>query len=942
MNPSSAPKKLVLIDGYAMVYRAYFAFIKNPRVNSKGENTSAAFGFTNLLNDLRKKLSPTHLAVVFDPAEDHGERAEIFPEYKAHREAMPEDLRSSLPHIVSILSALKIPLIQVEGFEADDVIGTLAVQAENQGFETYMVTSDKDYGQLVSEKRLWYRPGRMGSPDQILGPAEVCEKFQVDHPLKVIDLLGLMGDSADNIPGIPGVGEKTAVKLLAEYGTVEGVLAKQNDVSGKLGERIREHAGLALISKKLATIVLDVPLEWDESDLECKAPDAEELSRVFAELEFRNLAERMLGASSLPAQTASAPVQSTAKPQDLFSYQEAWDDSPVAIPTEVPVQLNTIESKPHQYFVVQDALWRADLLVELLQQSSVTIDTETTDIDPLKAELVGLVFSFRVGQAYYLPMPRDRAESLTLLADFDPLWKRSDIEWIGQNIKYDLLVLRNYDIHLSGRLFDTMLAHYLMEPELRHNLDFMARTYLGYETIPTEALLGPKGKQQKNMRDIPVERVADYACEDADITLQLALHFKPLLEKAGVQYLFDEVEMPLLPVLADMEWEGINIDSGRLAELSASFGQQIEFEDRTIQEMAGTNFNTASPKQLGEVLFDHLKLDAKAKKTRTGQYSTNEETLKKLEGKHPIIEHIFELRELQKLKGTYLDALPELRLPRTGRVHTNFNQAVAATGRLSSNNPNLQNIPNRTARGREIRTAFVPRSSDFRLVSADYSQVELRLIAELSGEEQMKEAFRQGQDIHAATAARIFSVALDEVDKTMRSKAKMVNFGIIYGISAFGLAQRLGIPRSEAAEIISAYVATYPGIREYMDSQVAFARNHGYVETLMGRRRYLRDITSANQTVRGFAERNAINAPIQGSAADIIKLAMIRIQHAIQTEGLQSRLVLQVHDELVFDTHLSELERIVELAKHHMPAAYPLSVPLEVEVGVGMNWLEAH
>ena len=939
MNSNGSPSNLVLIDGYAMVYRAYFAFIKNPRVNSKGINTSASFGFTNLLNDLRRKLRPTHLAVVFDPASDHGERAEIYPEYKAHREAMPEDLRNSLPHIVAILDALNIPLIQVEGFEADDVIGTLAIQAEERGLTTYMVTSDKDYGQLVSEKRLWFRPGRMGSPDQILGPAEVCEKFQVNQPIQVIDLLGLMGDASDNIPGIPGVGEKTAVKLLADYGSVEGVLEKQAEISGKLGERIREHAHLALVSKKLATIVLDVPIEWTEEGLRCREPNAEALGRVFGDLEFRNLAERMLG-NAIPAPAPLAiPKAAT---QDLFSYQEEWEASPVELPRTEPLKWKTIQTEPHQYFVVNDSNWRADLLHQLMQEPSLVLDTETTNIDPLKAELVGLVFSIKPGQAFYLPMPEDQGQVQVLVQEFAPLWARTDLEWIGQNIKYDLLVLRNYGVALMGKLFDTMLAHYVMEPELRHNLDFMARTYLGYETIPTEALLGPKGKQQKTMRDVAVKEVADYACEDADITGQLASHFRPLLEKAGVSYLFNEVEMPLVGVLADMEWEGVNIDSERLAELSLTFGKQIESEDGIIQEMAGMQFNTASPKQLGEVLFDHLKLDAKAKKTRTGQYATNEETLKKLEGKHPIVEHIFELRELQKLKGTYLDALPDLRLPRSGRVHTSFNQAVAATGRLSSTNPNLQNIPNRTARGRDIRTAFVPRSAEFRLVSADYSQVELRLIAELSGEERMKEAFRLGQDIHSATAARIFGVPLEQVEKSMRNKAKMVNFGIIYGISAFGLAQRLGIPRGEAADIISAYVATYPGIRDYMDSQVEFARNHGYVETLMGRRRYLRDIASANHTVRGFAERNAINAPIQGSAADIIKLAMIRIQHAMKQEQLKSRLVLQVHDELVFDAHVSELDRVVELAKTHMPAAYPLSVPLEVQVGIGSNWLEAH
>ncbi len=921
-------KRLFLLDGFALIYRAYFAFIKNPRVNSQGMNTSAAFGFTNLLHDLLRKQKPSHFAVVFDPMETPTERIEAFAEYKANREAMPEDIRQALPYIARIVEAMNIPLLVVEGYEADDVIGTLARKAEAEGFTTYMVTSDKDYGQLVTDKVLWYRPGRMQTPDQVLGPKEVCEKFDLERPEQVIDLLGLMGDAVDNIPGIPGVGEKTAVKLLKEFGSMEAILERADEIKGKLGEKVRENKEQALLSRQLATIITDVPIDFDPKALHVDPPNEEALREVFTELEFRNLAEKILGTSIAPRQL------------DLFSSQESQEgEAQSSGDVQAP---KTLEDWPHQYFTVQDSHWIEDLLALLHKQERICFDTETTALHIMDAELVGMAFSIKPGQAYYVPVPEDKMAAKELLAQFRPLFEREDLEWIGQNLKYDLSVMAQHGMAIKGKLFDTMLAHYIMQPEQRHNMDYLALTYLGYEAIPTSELLGPKGKNQKTMREVPLEKVATYACEDVDVTLQLAQRFAPELEKVNGQEVFLKAEMPLIRVLSSMEQEGVALDKEALALMSKEYQKIIDNTYVEIQELAGMEFNPGSPKQLGEVLFDHLKLDEKAKKTRTGQYSTNEETLKKLEGKHPIIAHIFEWRELQKLKSTYIDALPELIHPRTGRIHTSYNQAVAATGRLSSQHPNLQNIPIRTERGRLIRKAFVPRGEEYKLLAADYSQVELRIIAELSGETHMLQAFRDQVDIHAATAARVFGVGLNQVDKTMRSKAKMVNFGIIYGISAFGLSQRLGIARKEAAEIIDAYFEQYPGIKAYMDRQIEFARKHGYVETILGRRRYLPDIQSGNGTVRGFAERNAINAPIQGSAADIIKLAMIRLFEAMEAEKLKSRMVLQVHDELVFDAHVSELDALESLVKEHMEQAYAMEVPLVVEVNSGNNWLEAH
>jgi len=926
----NSPKKLFLLDGYALIYRAYFAFIKNPRINSRGENTSAAFGFTNLVLDILKKHQPTHIAVAFDPAETPSERNELFEAYKANREEMPEDIRSALPQIRKILSAMRIPVLLEEGYEADDVIGTLAKQAEREGFTTFMVTSDKDYGQLVSAKTFWYKPGRMGNPDEVLGVAEVCKKFEVSSPEQVIDLLGLMGDSADNIPGIPGVGEKTAVKYLKEYGSVEGLLAHAHELKGKAREKVETHADLARLSKLLATIQIDVPVQLDEADLRVEAFDREALQEVFGELEFRTMADRIFGGSSSPAPPASAPVM------DLFS--SAGEEVVTAGNED---GLARFDASTVCYYLVEDAQWRKQLIEKLLICEEFCFDTETDSLEALDANLVGFSFAIAPGLAWYIPCPEDKNATTELLQEFSPLFTSPSILKIGQNLKYDVQVLRNYGIDWNGPSFDTMLAHYLIQPEGRHNMDYLANTYLNYAPISTESLIGPKGKNQITMRQVETSEVARYCNEDTDITLRLKQHFAPKLEEAGLVPLFKEIEMPLFTVLAAMEREGIAIDAGFLNEMGLKLGDEIQALDRSIQEMAGYTFNTGSPRQLGEILFDRLKLDSKAKKTKSGQYATNEETLQKLAGKHPIIDKVLDLRELQKLKGTYVDALPALINPRTGRLHTHFNQTGAATGRLSSSNPNLQNIPIRTLRGQEIRRAFVPRDSNHILLCADYSQVELRIIAELSGDSAMQEDFLAGLDIHAATAARVFGVSLDQVDKAMRGKAKMVNFGIIYGISAFGLSQRLGISRTEAKEIIDAYFEKYSGIRKYMDAQVEFARKHGYVETLMGRRRYLRDIHSANQTVRGFAERNAINAPIQGSSADIIKKAMISIQKELNSRVMQSVMVLQVHDELVFDALRSEVEELKELVVVRMEQAHQTRVPLKVDAQVGANWLEA-
>lgn len=926
-------KTLYLLDGFALVYRAYFAFINNPRISSTGMNTSAIFGFTNTLLDVIQKRKPSHLAVVFDPKEEKSVRTETFLEYKAHRQEMPEDIRNALPYIERMLDAFNIPLLVCEGYEADDVIGTMAQHASKHGYKVYIMSPDKDLAQLVTENILWHRPGRMGNPDEIMGVAEVCRKFDIENPLQVIDLLGLMGDAVDNIPGIPGVGEKTAQKFIKEFGSLEGLLANTDKLKGKMKEKVESGAEMARLSKMLATVILDAPCVWDEESLKLVPADKEKITALFAELEFRNMNKRVFG-EELSSGVAAAPAAKSNNGQfDMFA------ETPEAV-VEIS-HFKTINDVATDYKTVTDPT-DINALAERMQREDFCFDTETTSTDALSAEIVGLSVSFAVGSAFYVPFPADRTEALKALEVFKPALESTERLKTGQNTKYDVSILANYDITVCEPLFDTMLAHYLIEPDMRHGMDFLAETYLHYSPVSIETLIGKKGKGQSNMRDVPVEQVSPYACEDADITLQLKQILEPLLAATETREVFDTVEMPLVPVLSSIEREGVRVDTNVLGELSKRFAEQALECEKNIFACAETEFNIASPKQLGEILFDRLKLDPKAKKTKTGQYSTNEETLSKLAGKHDIIDHILNYREVQKLKSTYVDALPLLIHPVTGRIHTDFNQAVAATGRLSSTNPNLQNIPIRTEKGREIRSAFVPRNEEFTLLSADYSQVELRIIAALSEETNMIEAFRTKTDIHTATAARLYGIDVAAVTREMRSAAKTVNFGIIYGISAFGLSQRVKISRTEAAEIIESYFRSYPNIKKYMGDSVNYAREYGYVKTITGRRRYLKDITSANFTVRGFAERNAINAPIQGSAADIIKKAMIAIHREMLRREMKSRMILQVHDELVFDCHLSEVDELKALVRDKMENAVQLAVPLDVEMSTGNNWLEAH
>ncbi len=925
-------KKLFLLDGFALVYRAYFAFINNPRVSSTGLNTSAMFGFTNLLYDTIRKHKPTHMAVVFDPAEEKSERSIAFVDYKAHRESMPEDLQKSLPYIAEIINGFNLPLYIKEGYEADDVVGTLAKEAEKKGFKTYMMTSDKDYGQLVTENTFWYRPGRMKNPDEILGIAEVCKKFDVSSPAQVIDLLGLMGDSADNIPGIPGVGEKTAVKLLKEFHTVENLLANAHQLTGKLREKVEGNAHLAIISKQLATIITDVPIAFEEEEMRVTEPNKEKLHALFTELEFRTLSERMLGMS----------VQTTTK-TNTSAQVSLFDDIPEAQEEESKIiPFRKLNDAPHQYFLVNDPNWRKDLLNELLKQTSVCIDTETTSIIALDAEIVGLSFCFTPQQAYYIPLPENREQAKAILAEFNPFFLNETIEKVGQNIKYDLTILKNYDIEVKGSLFDTMIAHYLLQPDLRHNMDFLAETYLKYSPIATTDIIGPKGKNQLTMRQVAEEKVAEYCNEDTDITFQLKQNFAPKLTEIEVKKVFEEVEMPLIPVLQAMEEEGINMDVNFLKEYSEQLDKEMKTAEKNVFDLAGEEFNLASPKQLGDILFDKLKLDPKAKKTKTGQYATGEEVLQKLSN-HAIIHDILEYREISKLKSTYADALPQLIRPETGRIHTSFMQAVAATGRLSSQNPNLQNIPVRTERGREFRKAFVRKNDDYVLFSADYSQIELRIVAAMSEDPNMSQSFIDGKDIHTATAARVYNVNEESVTKEMRYKAKSVNFGIIYGQGAFGLAENLKIARSEAKELIDNYFLQYPTIKQYMDTQINFAREFGYVQTMLGRKRRLPDIHSNNSMVRGIAERTAINMPIQGTAADMIKVAMIAIYKEMKRLNVRSKMVLQVHDELLFDVYKEEQSLMKDIIMKGMQESFSLgNVPIIAEIGVGNNWLEAH
>ncbi|MES2417520.1 MAG: DNA polymerase I [Bacteroidota bacterium] len=932
-------KKLFLLDGMALIYRAHFALSKNPRFTSGGINTSAIMGFANTLMEVLKKEKPSHIAVVFDTAAPT-ERHIDYEAYKAHREAMPEDLSAAIPYVFKLIEGFNIPVITVDGYEADDIIGTLAKEAEKEGFTVYCMTPDKDFAQLVSENIFIYKPARMGNEMEILGVKEVLAKWEIENVTQVIDILGLWGDAVDNIPGIPGIGEKTAKALIKQYGSMENIIANAHELKGKQRENIENFAAQGLVSKKLATIILNVPIAFDETSLLVEAPSRELLEPLFAELEFRTIGRRVFGEDFSVNEAKSTINQQ----QDLFGNNVPVKESSVAQPSlfDTPIDAKNISNTPHEYFLIDSLEKRKELIALLLRQKSFAFDTETTGTDANLADLVGLSFAVKPGEAYYIPLPEDRGVTLSILEEFRPALESEHITKIGQNIKYDMLVLKWYDIEVKGRLFDTMLAHYLIDPDTRHGMDVLAENYLGYTPVSITTLIGAKGKGQGNMRDVPVESVVDYASEDADVTLQLAHIFEPMLSTRNATKLAEDIENPLIYVLADIEKAGVKIDIETLKTYSTELQFEITKAEQSVYEKAGLKFNLASPKQLGEVLFDHLKLDPKAKKTKTGQYQTGEDILTLLAHKSDIVQDILDFRQLQKLKSTYVDALPLLVNPKTGRVHTSFNQAVAATGRLSSNNPNLQNIPIRTERGREVRKAFIARDEDHVLLSADYSQIELRIIAEISKEENMLDAFNKGIDIHTATAAKVYGIAIEEVDATQRRNAKAVNFGIIYGQSAFGLSQNLNIPRKEAAEIIAQYFEQYPGIKRYMNDTMNFARENGFVETIMGRRRYLRDINSANQTVRGFAERNAINAPIQGSAADLIKIAMINIHKDMAAQQLNSKMTMQVHDELVFDVLKTEVEQMKQIIAHRMKTAIRTQVPIEIEIGEGKNWLAAH
>ncbi|WP_276479462.1 DNA polymerase I [Paraflavitalea pollutisoli] len=945
-------QKVFLLDAYALVFRAYYALIRNPRITSKGKNTNAQFGFTNTLLDLLNNQKPSHMAVAFDthaPTERHTE----FADYKANRQEAPEDLTASIPDIKKIIRGFNIPIVELDGYEADDVIGTLSKQAAKEGFEVYMVTPDKDYGQLVETNIKIYKPGYQGGDAEILGAEEVCAKWNIKEVHQVIDILGLMGDAVDNIPGIAGVGEKTAAKLLNEYGTLENVLNNADNIKGALGEKVRNGKNAAILSKKLATIITDVPVSFHAEDFRIKELNKELLREVFTDLEFKTVAKRILNEDiAIVAGKATAPegVQT-----DLFgNVVEAKKTAPKAEVAndedrvesgEAIVAGKTIHNTPHKYIAIQGEAAIQTLVKELLEQKEVCFDTETTNLDANDAEMVGMSFSYTTGEAYYVPvLAGDEAGTKAILQNFAPLFDKKDIVWVGQNLKYDMLVLKWYGYELKGETFDTMLAHYVIEPDGKRSMDIMSAQYLGYEPVHIDELIGKKGKNQGNMRDVPLDKITDYAAEDADITLQLKQIFAPQLKSKEVEKVFAEVENPLVKVLTDMEFEGVRIDVDFLKDYSLQLDKEARQAEENVYQQAGLKFNLASPKQLGEVLFEKLKLDPKAKKTKTGQYATGEDVLLKLAGENKIVEDILAFRELTKLKSTYVDALPEMINRKTGRVHTSYAQAVAVTGRLSSNNPNLQNIPVRTERGKEIRKAFIPRDSNHVLLSADYSQIELRIVAAISGDPAMCDAFKNARDIHTATAAKVYGVDEKDVTKEMRYKAKSVNFGIIYGQGAFGLADNLGISRTEAKEIIDNYKKQFANIQKYMDDTINFARETGYVQTLMGRKRWLRDINSSNFTVRGFAERNAINSPIQGTAADMIKLAMTKIHHTFKEHKFKSKMILQVHDELIFDATREEAEIIKPIIVECMRSALPLpnEVPVEAEIGSGENWLVAH
>ncbi len=927
-------KKLFLLDAMALIYRAFYALNKNPQVNSKGLNTSAIVGFANTLFELIRSEQPTHLGVATD-TQAPTFRHEGFAEYKANRQAMPEDISKAIPYIYKLIEGFNIPLLFVEGYEADDVIGTLAKQAEKDDFTTYMMTPDKDFGQLISENIFMYKPARFGNKAEILGVKEICEKFSIQRPEQVIDILGLWGDASDNIPGIPGIGEKRAKELVGAYGSIEGVIANVDKLKGKMAENVKEFAAQGLESKGLATIVLDVPIPFEPDQLKLCEPNMDALRELFTELEFKTFGNRVFsyyhekGLSVGPVVEVAPTGQ-----QDMFSQAGVEFES-----------LKTIENTKHNYYLLDTEDKRKKLISDIKNNKTFCFDTETTGIDANNSEMVGISFSTKAGEAYYLPLSDNYNEATKIVSEFKEVFEDSNIEKTGQNLKFDISILKWYDVEVKGKLFDTMLAHYLLEPDQRHNMDFLAEKFLNYKPISYDELTEKKGGKQLNMRQVQqskLDDVVNYAAEDADITLQLREKLEPMLDESKVRKLFDEIEVPLVPVLGAMEAEGVKLDTDALKESSKQLAGEIAVVEKEIHEMAGEVFNIGSPKQLGIILFEKLVITDKPKRTKTKQYSTGEDVLSRLENKHPIVSKILDYRSLAKLKSTYVDALPALINPRDGRLHTNYNQAVAATGRLSSNNPNLQNIPIRTEKGREIRKAFIPRNEDYTLLAADYSQIELRIIAELSQDEAMMDAFIKGIDIHTATAARVYGVGVDEVTKDLRRNAKTVNFGIVYGISAFGLSERLNIPRYEARDIIEQYFAQYPGVKKYMEQNIQFARDHGYVETMMGRRRYLRDINSSNHTIRSFAERNAINAPIQGSSADMIKIAMINIFNEMSERKMKSKMIMQVHDELVFDAHKDELEILKPLVEEGMKNAIKLEVPVVVDMNTGSNWLEAH
>ncbi|MEX2513313.1 MAG: DNA polymerase I [Cyclobacteriaceae bacterium] len=933
---SKGEKKLFLLDAMALIYRAHFAFSKNPRINSKGLNTGVMLGFTNTLLEVLEKEKPTHIAVVFDthaPTFRHVQ----YEAYKANRQEQPEDIEVAIPWVKQIVQAFNIPTLELDGFEADDIIGTLAKKAERTSFVVYMMTPDKDFGQLVEDHIYLYKPSFMGNAVDIMGPKEICSIWDIEEVDQVRDILGLMGDAVDNIPGIPGIGAKTAVKMLKQFGSIEELIKNTDQLKGKQKENVENFAQQGILSKELATIMQDVPIAFDEKELTYEPPNEEKLKALFAELEFRTLTKRVFG------EALQKPKLKVDEQLGLFTGQEEKESEEVQLPDPVPETEDTLFTRVHDYYKVEGEKAIAELVRYLLQQEEISFDTETTSINPNEAELVGISFAYIPGEAYYIPLISSEREAiLKVLEILQPIFEAEHIVKIGQNVKYDMLVLKNYGMEVKGGLYDTMLAHYLIEPEGKHSMDWMSQQYLNYKPVSIESLIGKKGKNQGNMRDVDTDKIVEYAAEDADITLLLKQKLDPIIKENKLEKLLHEVENPLIRVLAEMEFEGVKINIDSLAELS----KELESESRELEikvyEMAGERFNLSSPKQLGEILFNKLQLDPKAKKTKTGQYATGEEVLSRLALEHGIAQAILDYRQMVKLKSTYVDALPTMINPKTGRVHTTYNQFVAATGRLSSINPNLQNIPIRTERGREIRKAFVPRNENHIILAADYSQIELRIMAAFSNDSSMIEAFSKGRDIHATTAAKIFQVPLEEVTSDMRRKAKTANFGIIYGISAFGLSQRLKISRGEAKEIIDAYFKEFPAVKVYMDECIEKARKNEFVETILGRRRYLRDINSRNATMRGFAERNAINAPIQGSAADMIKVAMIRVYEWMKKEKLRSKMILQVHDELVFDAHQDEVELLKKEIPLLMSEAIKIAVPLEVEVGLGKDWLEAH